>query len=67
MIVIFIILLITLNISVLLLIFLNPKPLKEINTKEQNKPQESQEPQNLVQQDSLLNKVYREEVAKKLR
>jgi hypothetical protein len=64
MIVIFIILLITLNISVLLLIFLNPKPLKEINTKEQNKPQE---PQNLVQQDSLLNKVYREEVAKKLR
>ncbi len=62
--IIFIILLITLNISVLLLIFLNPKPLKEINTKEQNKPQE---PQNLVQQDSLLNKVYREEVAKKLR
>jgi hypothetical protein len=64
MIVIFIILLISLNVSVLLLIFLNPKPIKEIKIKEQNKPQV---PHNLVQQDSLLNKVYREEVAKKMR
>jgi hypothetical protein len=64
MIIIFIILLITLNISVLLLILFNPKSIKEIKTKGQNKPQE---PQNLVQQESILNKVYREEVAKKLK
>jgi hypothetical protein len=64
MIIIFIILLITLNISVLLLIFLYPKPIKEIKTKELNKPQELK---NLVQEDSRLNKVYREEVAKQYR
>ena len=64
MIIIFIILLITLNISVLLLILFNPKSIKEIKTKGQNKPQE---PQNIVQQESILNKVYREEVAKKLK
>jgi len=53
------ILLVTLNGSVVLIIFLNPKPIKEMNKRE--------EPQKLVQQDLLLNKFYRKKAVKYLR
>jgi len=62
--IILIILLISLNISVLLLIFLNPKSKIEIKTKNPYNLQEPQEPQDAVSTDSLLNKVYRDEIAK---
>ena len=63
-------LLISLNISVLLLIFLNPKSKIEIKTKNPynlQEPQEAQQPQDAVSTDSLLNKVYKDEMAKKLK
>ena len=62
--IILIILLISLNISVLLLIFLNPKSKIEIKTKNPYNLQEPQEQQDAVSTDSLLNKVYRDEIAK---
>ena len=62
--IILIILLISLNISVLILIFLNPKSKIEIKTKNPYNLQEPQEPQDAVSTDSLLNKVYRDEIAK---
>ena len=65
--IILIILLISLNISVLLLIFLNPKSKIEILTKNPynlKEPQEPQEREDAVSTDSLLNKVYRDEIAK---
>ena len=62
--IIFIILLISLNISVLLLIFLNPKSKIEIRTENPYNLQEPQERQDGVSTDSLLNKVYRDEIAK---
>ena len=61
---ILIILLISLNISVLLLIFLNPKSKIEILTKN---PYNLQERQDAVSTDSLLNKVYKDEMAKKMK
>jgi hypothetical protein len=68
--IILIILLISLNISVLLLIFLDPKSKIEIKTKNPynlQEPQEPQEQQDAVSTDSLLNKVYRDEMAKKMK
>ena len=65
--IILIILLISLNISVLLLIFLNPKSKIEIKTKNPYNLQEPQEPQDAVSTDSLLNKVYRDEIAKTMK
>ena len=65
--IIFIILLISLNISVLLLIFLNPKSKIEIRTKNSYNLQEPQERQDAVSTDSLLNKVYKDEIAKKMK
>ena len=62
--IILIILLISLNISVLLLIFLNPKSKIEIKTKNPYNLQEPQEQKDAVSTDSLLNKVYRDEIAK---
>jgi hypothetical protein len=62
--IIFIILLISLNISVLLLIFLNPKHKIEIKTKNPAKLQEPQELQDVVPADLLLDKVYRDEISK---
>ena len=62
--IILIILLISLNISVLLLIFLNPKSKIEILTKN---PYNLQERQDTVSTDSLLNKVYKDEMAKKMK
>ena len=65
--IILIILLISLNISVLLLIFLNPKSKIEILTKNLYNLQEPQERQDAVSTDSLLNKVYKDEMAKKMK
>ena len=65
--IIFIILLISLNISVLLLIFLNPKSKIENRTKNPYNLQEPQERQDDVSTDSLLNKVYKDEMAKKMK
>ena len=68
--IILIILLISLNISVLLLIFLNPKSKIEILTKNPynlQEQQEQQERQDAVSTDSLLNKVYKDEMAKKMK
>ena len=68
--IILIILLISLNISVLFLIFLNPKSKIEILTKNPynlQEPQERQERQDAVSTDSLLNKVYKDEMAKKMK
>ena len=65
--IIFIILLISLNISVLLLIFLNPKSKIQIKTKSPDNRQEPQELQDAVSTDSLLNKVYRDEMSKKMK
>ena len=65
--IIFIILLISLNISVLLLIFLNPKSKIEIRTKNPYNLQEPQERQDAVSTDSLLNTVYKDEIAKKMK
>ena len=64
--IILIILLISLNISVLLLIFLNPKSKIEILTKNPYNLQEPQKQQDAVPTDSLLNKVYKDEMAKKM-
>ena len=64
---ILIILLISLNISVLLLIFLNPKSKIEILTKSPYNLQEPKERQDAVSKDSLLNKVYKDEMAKKMK
>ena len=65
--IVFIILLISLNISVLLLIFLNPKHKIEIKTKNPVKLQEIQELQDVDPTDLLLDKVYREEISKKMK
>ena len=65
--IILIILLISLNISVLLLIFLNPKSKIKILTKNPYNLQEPQERQDAVSTDSLLNKVYKDEMAKKMK
>jgi hypothetical protein len=65
--IIFIILLISLNISILLLIFLNPKHKIEIKTKNPDNLQEPQELQDAVSTESLLNKVYRDEISKKMK
>jgi hypothetical protein len=65
--IIFIILLISLNISVLLLIFLNPKHEIEIKTKNPVKLQEPQELQDVAPADLLLDKVYRDEISKKMK
>jgi hypothetical protein len=65
--IIFIILLISLNISVLLLIFLNPKHKIEIKTKNPVKLQEQQELQDVAPADLLLDKVYRDEISKKMK
>jgi hypothetical protein len=62
--IVFIVLLISLNISVLFLIFLNPKPKIEIKTKNSVKLQETQELQDLIPTDMLLDKVYRDEISK---
>ena len=62
--IVFIILLISLNISVLLLIFLNPKHKIEIKTQNPVKLQEPQELQDVVPADLLLDKVYRDEISK---
>ena len=62
--IVFIILLISLNISVLLLIFLNPKHKIEIKTKNPVKLQEPQELQDVAPADLLLDKVYRDEISK---
>ena len=62
--IVFIILLISLNISVLFLIFLNPKHKIEIKTKNPTKLQEPQELQDVVPADLLLDKVYRDEISK---
>ena len=59
--IVFIILLISLNISVLFLIFLNPKHKIEIKTKN---PVKLQELQDVVPADLLLDKVYRDEISK---
>ena len=64
---ILIILLISLNISVLLLIFLNPKSKIEILTKSPYNLQEPKERQDAVSKDSLLNKIYKDEMAKKMK
>jgi len=65
--IIFIILLISLNISILLLIFFNPKHKTEIKTKNPYNLQEPQEIQDAVSADSLLNKVYRDEISKRMK
>ena len=65
--IIFIILLISLNISVLLLIFLSPKSKIEIKTKNPDYLQEPQDIKDAISTDSLLNKVYRDEMSKKLK
>ena len=65
--IILIILLISLNISFLLLIFLNPKNKIEIKTKNPVKLQEPQELQDVVPADLLLDKVYRDEISKKMK
>ena len=65
--IILIILLISLNISVLLLIFLNPKSKIEILTKSPYNLQEPKERQDAVSKDSLLNKIYKDEMAKKMK
>jgi len=62
--IIFIILLISLNISVLFLIFLNPKHKIEIKTKNPVKLQETGELQDVIPADLLLDKVYRDEISK---
>ena len=65
--IVFIILLISLNISVLFLIFLNPKPKIEIKTKNTDDLQEPQELKDPVSTNSLLNKVYRDEISKRMK
>ena len=65
--IVFIILLISLNISVLLLIFLNPKHKIEIKTKNPVKLQEQQELQDVAPADLLLDKVYRDEISKRMK
>ena len=65
--IIFIILLISLNISVLFLIFLNPKHKIEIKTKNAVKLQETKELQDVVPTDLLLDKVYRDEISKRIK
>ena len=62
--IIFIILLISLNISILLLIFFKSKDKIEIKTKNTDNLQEPQELKDPVSTDSLLNKVYRDEMSK---
>ena len=62
--IIFIILLISLNISVLFLMFFKSKDKIEIKTKNTDDLQEPQELKDPVSTDSLLNKVYREEISK---
>ena len=63
----FLFFLISLNISVLLLIFLNPKSKIEIRTKNPYNLQEPKERQDAVSTDSLLNTVYKDEIAKKMK
>jgi|LWDU01.1.fsa_nt_gi hypothetical protein len=65
--IVFIILLINLNISVLFLIFLNPKNKVEIKTINPVNLQEPQELKDPVSTDSLLNKVYRDEISKRMK
>ena len=63
--IIFIILLISLNISVLFLMFFKSKDKIEIKTKNTDNLQEPQELKDSVSKDSLLNKVYRDEISKR--
>jgi len=65
--IIFIILLISLNISVLFLIFLSPKNKIEIKNKNPDNLQDSQEVQDAVSTESILNKVYRDEISKRMK
>ena len=65
--IIFIILLISLNISVLFLIFLNPKHKIEIKTKNPVKLQETKELQDVVPTDLILDKVYSDEISKRMK
>ena len=65
--IVFIILLISLNISVLFLIFLNPKHKIEIKTKNPVKLQETKELQDVVPTDLLLDKIYRDEISKRMK
>ena len=62
-----IILLISLNISVLLVIFLNPKHKIEIKTKNSDNIQEPQELQVAVSTESLLNKDYIDGISKRIK
>jgi hypothetical protein len=65
--IIFIILLITLNVSVLILMFFNPESKKNQITKNQQNPPELQDTKNYVKRESNLNKVFRDEMVRKLK